>query len=115
MPSGAQSPDLKNDCEIRRVRRERALFKFYVISVFTGITFRHTVFLIGQEETNDDGERHINGHTAVSELPRQSSASRICRVRAKNHLGSRAWPVGSAGEFTNNKIGELDWCPFCFQ
>ena len=40
---------------------------------------------------NDDDERHINGHTAVH----PATASELCtqrirRVRAKNHLGSRA-------------------------
>ena len=39
---------------------------------------------------NDDDERHINSHTAVSDYCVRALHQRICHVRAKNHLGSRA-------------------------
>ena len=78
---------------------------------FSGLTVRYNRT---DRRKRDDDERHLTSATqsikakiAVCIRPlRQSSASRICHVRAKNHLGSRA--SGMQGSFDTGTA----W-PYC--
>ena len=68
----------------RRVGKAKG-YRYYIFILFSDYT--DTVVIIIRTGRTDDDERHIKGHTAVSEL----CAQRIsCRMRAKNHLGSQA-------------------------
>ena len=78
------------DCERATKSEARGVgkakgYRYYIFILFSDYT--DTVVIIIRTGRTDDDERHIKGHTAVSEL----CAQRIsCRERAKNHLGSRA-------------------------
>ena len=91
--------------EIFRATRTRCSDDVFRAYSFQGLQLSGlTVIIIGQEETtttsdpstaynrtgrDDDDERPIDGHTAAHPATGQSSASRICRMRAKNRKTGR--------------------------